>query len=164
MKSTRLIVVAAIAALSASAPAQTGQAACERLRSLHSGSSRILTAEYIAAGDFQAPSMGSINAPPILLPAHCSVRVFTPTSSDSGVTSEIWLPDASGWNGKLLGTGNGGYSSALSYPQMAEALQRGFAVGGSDTGHEGDGLVCRSLNERIGLKSTVEPRVTCLDG
>ena len=140
MKSTRLIMVAAIATLSASAPAQTGQAACERLRSLHSGSSRILTAEYSAAGDFRAPAMGSFNPPPILLPAHCSVRVFTPTSSDSGVTSEIWLPDAAGWNGKLLGTGNGGYSSALSYRQMAEALQRGFAVGGSDTGHEGDGL------------------------
>ena len=140
MKSTRLIIVAAITALSASVQAQTGQAACERLRSLHSGSSRILSAEYCAAGEFRAPAMGSFNPPPIMLPARCSVRVFTPTSSDSGVISEIWLPDAAGWNGKLLGTGNGGYSSALSYRQMAEALQRGFAVGGSDTGHEGDGL------------------------
>jgi feruloyl esterase len=68
------------------------------------------------------------------------VRVFTPTSHDSGVSSEIWLPDAIAWNGKLLATCNGGYSSALSYRQMAEALQRGFAVAGSDTGHEGDGL------------------------
>ena len=140
MKSTRLIMVAAIATLSASVEAQTGQAACERLRSLHSGSSRILSAEYSLAGEFRAPAVGSFRPPPIMLPAHCSVRVFTPTSSDSGVTSEIWLPDAAGWNGKLLGTGNGGYSSALSYRQMAEALQRGFAVGGSDTGHEGDGL------------------------
>ena len=140
MKSTRFIMVAAIATLSASVAAQTGQAACERLRSLHSGSSRILSSEYSMAGEFRAPAVGSFNPPPIVLPAHCSVRVFTPTSSDSGVTSEIWLPDAAGWNGKLLDTGNGGYSSALSYRQMAEVLQRGFAVGGSDTGHEGDGL------------------------
>ena len=92
------------------------------------------------AGEFRAPATGPFIPPAITLPAHCSVRIFTPTSSDSGVTSEFWLPDAASWNGKLLGTGNGGYSSALSYLQMAEGLQRGFAVGGSDTGHEGDGL------------------------
>lgn len=140
MKPIRFITLAAIATLSASARAQTGQAACEQLRSLHSGSLRILTAGYSAAGEFRPPGVGSFNPPPIMLPAHCSVRVFTPTSSDSGVTVEIWLPDAADWNGKLLGTGNGGYSSALSYLQMADALRRGFAVGGSDTGHEGDGL------------------------
>jgi feruloyl esterase len=140
MRSAYIIASAVIAALSSSADAQAGQGACERLRSLHSGSSRILTAEYMAAGEFRAPAVGSFNRAPTLLPAHCAVRVFTPTSSDGGVTSEIWLPDAAGWNGKLLGTGNGGYASALSYRQMAEALQRGFAVAGSDTGHEGDGL------------------------
>jgi hypothetical protein len=47
-------MVAVMAHLSASALAQTGQAACERLRSLQIGSSRVLTAKYIAAGDFQA--------------------------------------------------------------------------------------------------------------
>jgi feruloyl esterase len=140
MRSAYLIASAVIAALSASAHAQTGQAACERLRTLHGGSSRILSAEYSVAGESRAPGAGSFNPPPIVLPAHCSVRVFTSTSRDSGVTSEIWLPDATAWNGKLLATGNGGYSSALSYRQMAEALQRGFAVAGSDTGHEGDGL------------------------
>jgi hypothetical protein len=113
VKSTRLIMLAAIATLTATASAQTGQAACERLRSLHSGSSRILSVEYSVAGEFRAPAAGSFNPPPIILPAHCSVRVFTPTSPDSGVTSEIWLPDAAAWNSKLLGTGNGGYSSAL---------------------------------------------------
>lgn len=140
MKLTRLVTLAAIATLSAGAQAQTGQAACERLRSLRSGSLRILSAEYSKAGEFRAAATGSFNTPAIRLPAHCSVRIFTPTSSDGGVTSEFWLPDAASWNGKLLGTGNGGYSGALSYLQMAEGLQRGFAVGGSDTGHQGDGL------------------------
>ncbi|MBW4027286.1 MAG: hypothetical protein HIU93_07765 [Acidobacteria bacterium] len=114
MRSAYIIASAVSAALSSSAHAQTGQGACERLRSLHSSSSCILTAEYSAAGEFRAPAAGSFNPPPILLSAHCSVKAFTPTSSDSGVTSEIWLPDAAGWNGKLLGTGNGGCSSALS--------------------------------------------------
>ena len=33
-----------------------------------------------------------------------------------------------------------GYSSALSRLQMAQGLQSGYAVAGSDTGHQGDGL------------------------
>jgi hypothetical protein len=66
---------------------------------------RILTARYSAAGEFRRPAGRLFNPPPIMLPAHCSVRVYTPTSSDGGVTVEIWLPDAAGWNGKLLGTG-----------------------------------------------------------
>ena len=123
MKLARLIMLAAIVTLSASVEAQIGQAACELLRSLHIASSRTLSAEYSMAGEFRAPAVGSFNPPPMMLPAHCSVRVFTPTSSDSGVTSEIWLPDAAVWNGKLLGTGNGGYSSALSFRQMGEALR-----------------------------------------
>lgn len=88
MRSAYIIASAVIAALSASAHAQTGQAACERLRTLHSGSSRILSAEYSVACEFRAPAGGSFNPPHMILPAHCSVRVFTPTSRDSGVTSD----------------------------------------------------------------------------
>jgi len=100
----------------------------------------VLAADYAAEGPLQLPPIGPVGPRRIVLPAHCFVRISTPTSSDSAVTSEIWLPDPGTWNGKLLGTGNGGYSSALSYDQMAEGLKRGFAVGGSDTGHQGDAL------------------------
>ena len=110
MRSACIIGSAVIAALIPSSHAQTGQAACERLRTLHSGSSRILNAEYSVAGEFRAPAAGSFNPPPMVLLAHCSVRAFTPTGSDSQVTSEIWLPDATAWSGKLLATGDGGYS------------------------------------------------------
>jgi feruloyl esterase len=119
--------------------AQTGQAACERMRSFHHGASRVLAAEYLS-GAFTPPPIGPFTPRPIVLPPHCSVRIVTPTSADSTVISEIWLPDPAQWNAKMLGTGNGGYSSALSYIQMAAELQQGFAVGGSDTGHQGDGL------------------------
>jgi len=56
MRSAYIIVSAVIAAFSASAHAQTGQAACERLRTLHSSSSRILSAEFSVAGEFRAHS------------------------------------------------------------------------------------------------------------
>jgi hypothetical protein len=53
VKPIRFITLAAIATLSASARAQTGQAAWEQLRFLHSGSLRILTAGNSAAGEFR---------------------------------------------------------------------------------------------------------------
>jgi feruloyl esterase len=43
----------------------------------------------------------------------------------------------SGWNGKLQSTGNGGWSGAIGYAAMAQALARGYATTGTDTGHEG---------------------------
>ena len=44
-----------------------------------------------------------------------------------------------GWNGKFLGVGNGGWAGNISYPAMAEALGRGYAVASTDTGHSGNG-------------------------
>jgi feruloyl esterase len=46
------------------------------------------------------------------------------------------VPQGSSWNGKLVTTGNGGYSPALSYTDMAYALRQGYAVIGGDTGHQ----------------------------
>jgi feruloyl esterase len=57
---------------------------------------------------------------------------------DSRIGIEVWIPPAASWNGKLLGTGNGGFSSAMSYPAIADGLNRGYAVVATDTGHSGD--------------------------
>jgi len=73
-------------------------------------------------------------------PAYCRVLALATPVPDSEIHFEIWLPDSKSWNGKLLGTGNGGYSSALTYPQMEAALRRGYATAGSDTGHTGENL------------------------
>ena len=78
--------------------------------------------------------------PAVDRPAYCRVIAVATPVPDSVIHIEIWLPDAKSWNGKLLGTGNGGYSSALSYPQMEAALRRGYATAGSDTGHTGADL------------------------
>lgn len=74
------------------------------------------------------------------VPSHCSVTAIATPTADSRIQIQIWLPTPETWNGKLLGVGNGGYSSNLFLPQMAEALRRGYAVAGSDTGHQGDDL------------------------
>jgi feruloyl esterase len=43
------------------------------------------------------------------------------------------------WNGKFLGVGNGGWAGTISYPAMADALGRRYAVASTDTGHSGNG-------------------------
>ncbi len=72
--------------------------------------------------------------------SYCRVLITATPVVDSEIHVEIWLPDPERWNRKFLGTGNGGYSSQLSYGEMREALAKGFAVAGSDTGHTGGDL------------------------
>ncbi|HUB78584.1 MAG TPA: tannase/feruloyl esterase family alpha/beta hydrolase [Bryobacteraceae bacterium] len=74
------------------------------------------------------------------LAAYCKVTAVVRPVADSEIRVEIWLPPAAQWNGKFLGTGNGGYSGALSYAEMRAALARGYATAGSNTGHDGGDL------------------------
>jgi len=84
-----------------------------------------------APGSFSPP--GS-RAPLTGLVAFCRVQARVTTSSDSAVNFEVWIPDA--WNGKIVVTGNGGYSNVPSYRDMAYALAQGYAAAGGDTGHQ----------------------------
>ncbi len=53
---------------------------------------------------------------------------------DSHIGIEVWLP-AAAWNGRLLGTGNGGGAGRIAYEMgMIEGLKRGFAVANTDMG------------------------------
>jgi feruloyl esterase len=48
----------------------------------------------------------------------------------------IWLPDA--WNGKFVMGGQGGFAGRVESQVMGmNALQRGYAIAGTDTGHTG---------------------------
>ena len=71
------------------------------------------------------------------MPAFCRVAATITPVPDSEIKMEVWLP-ADGWNGKFVGVGNGGFSGAIWYFSMAEPLQRGYAVAGTNTGHDGD--------------------------
>ncbi|HEX5084251.1 MAG TPA: tannase/feruloyl esterase family alpha/beta hydrolase [Blastocatellia bacterium] len=70
------------------------------------------------------------------LPAFCRVEAVVTTVSDSVINFEVWIPPTESWNGKLVVTGNGGYSNALSYGEMARAVRQGYAAIGGDTGHQ----------------------------
>jgi feruloyl esterase len=99
----------------------------------------ITAAKIVPAGHLAAPQGGPSEGNALFpkLPAFCLVDATLKPSADSEIKIEVWLPE-SGWNGKLVEAGNGGYGSNLSYGPMAEGLLQGYAVTSSNTGHEGN--------------------------
>jgi len=94
------------------------------------------TCESLAALTIPNVTIAAASAKPDL----CRVTAVARSAADSEVRIEVWLPAAESWNHKLLGTGNGGYSGALSYAEMESALRKGYVTAGSDTGHQGGDL------------------------
>ena len=113
---------------------------CAQLASNPALRALALTATTVPAGSLSA--LRGMDAHTMLrnVPEHCRVVAILQSVPDSRIQVEIWLPLPGAWNGKLLGTGNGGYSSNIDLPQFAEAMRRGFAVAASDTGHAGGSL------------------------
>jgi len=89
-------------------------------------------ASAVPAGTY-APAGSS---PLANLPAFCRITATATPTSSSLINFEVWVPEGTAWNGKLVVTGNGGYSPALSYGDMAYAMRQGYAVAGGDTGHQ----------------------------
>jgi tannase/feruloyl esterase len=114
---------------------------CEDLVELALPDTHITAATSMPPGSFSPETPSPAFVPASLyrsLPAFCRVSATLTPTPDSQIRLELWLP-AEGWNGKLMGTGNGGAQGAIFHYAMAGPLQRGYAVVNSDTGHSGDG-------------------------
>ena len=103
--------------------------ACEQLGSIKLTNASVTLAHAYPAGDFTSGRTFRV-------PAFCRVAVRATPTPDSDITVEVWLPEA--WNGKLLGTDNGGFSGAINYAGLARAIANGYAAVSTDTGHSGD--------------------------
>ena len=114
--------------------AATEGTACADLAALAIPDVRISSATPVAAGSF-TPS-GAQRA--LSVKAFCRVAAVATPTADSAIAIEVWMPTAEAWNGKLLGTGNGGFSGSIGYPAMAAAVARGYAAVSTDGGHTGD--------------------------
>jgi Tannase and feruloyl esterase len=68
---------------------------------------------------------------------HCQVSITLRPAPDSEINSEVWLPPASQWNGKLLMEGGGGLVGSINTAGMTHALHEGYASASTDTGHIG---------------------------
>jgi feruloyl esterase len=108
-------------------------ASCEGLASLTLPNATITLARVVEAASPVAESQ-ALTAPA----AFCRVAATLRPSSDSDIKIELWMP-AANWNGKFQAVGNGAFSGAIPYAAMMTALGRGYATGGTDTGHVGGG-------------------------
>jgi len=128
-----LMVVAAAERGSATRSVQTESVLSARCRVATFGATvgsnfTIRDATMVAPGSF---------APLAALPGvgpFCRVLASVSAVPDSIVNFEVWIPEK--WNGKLVATGNGGYSNVPSYRDMGAALVQGYAASGGDTGHQ----------------------------
>src|SRR5579862_5625909 len=108
---------------------------CGTLKTLKLENTTITQADAVTSGTLTVSEDG---APMKGLPAFCRVAGIMRPSSDSEIRFEVWMP-AQEWNGRLLGSGNGGFAGSIYYQQLEGYLKRGFAVTGTDAGHQANG-------------------------
>lgn len=61
-----------------------------------------------------------------------TIKLHPEKGSDIRVV--VWLPEENDWNGKFLGTGNGGFAGEISIGALRNGLIRGYACANTDMG------------------------------
>lgn len=133
LRSRPLMSLLAMALAGASVPAQART--CASLLELAAPTVSITAASTVEMARF-TPSAAAVTLSG--LPSFCRVILKLSPSTDSDIGVEIWLP-TSGWNGKFLAVGSGGWGGSINYLAMAEALRRGYATSATDDGHTDSG-------------------------
>lgn len=67
------------------------------------------------------------------LPTFVRIVLTSRPTTESNIKIEVWLPKEN-WNGRFLGTGNGGGGGSFYYESLVSGLKRGFAVANTDLG------------------------------
>lgn len=70
------------------------------------------------------------------LPPSCQVTAQMTPTSDSTINVTVWMP-TEGYNGRYLGTGNGGYAGSYFQSELAQGINNGFATANTDMGTSG---------------------------
>ena len=70
----------------------------------------------------------------VMLPASCRVKAVLRPTGGSAIGVEVWMPLDAQWNGKYLGTGNGGLGGLIITQALKEGLRRNFAVANTNMG------------------------------
>jgi len=125
----RLLLISGFA-LSIASFAQASTACEENGGGVRIGDATVLLAQTVSSGSFTAPDGRKFDG----LPEFCRIVAWATPSSASNIVIEVWMPVTSAWNGKILGTGNGGFAGAITYGALAGGLKRGYAVANTDMG------------------------------
>jgi hypothetical protein len=84
-------------------------------------------------GVFGTPPGLKVTAP------FCRVAGFIEPVQNSHIEFEVWLPPAAKWNSRYFAVGNPAFEGAIKYQGLAIAIDKGYATGSTDTGHEDPG-------------------------
>lgn len=70
-------------------------------------------------------------------------------SAQSNITVVMYLPEKKAWNGRFLGTGNGGAAGAIAEGMLINGISRGYATANTDLGTTPDPDDCIGNDEVI---------------
>lgn len=117
---------------------------CERLASLKLADITITSAQSVPAGSFMTPDGETFSN----LPAFCRVVAVATPTPESHINFEVWMP-VNSWNKRFRGEGSGGSAGSITYPLMANALQRLYATMSNDNGHVGSSWTFANPPQRV---------------
>lgn len=109
-------------------------ASCEELKGMKVSGGIVTAAEHIEKGSTPAGSRGAIMPP---LPQYCRVTANLSFGPDSKIIVELWLPDPAEWNGKFLGTGNGGFAGSIAVGDLRTGIGLSYATANTNMGTAG---------------------------
>lgn len=115
----------------------------ERLSNLALENGEITKIEF--QDEMEEPNFGGLKFLPV--PARCEVWFVLRPTDKSEITTAISLPIDS-WNGRFLGTGNGGSAGEVGYNAIIGGAARGFATANTDLGSSKDPSVMHNNVER----------------
>ncbi len=118
-------------------PVRDVGAACAAIAGYALPQTEIVSAEPIVTGSaYTVPGTENglgLTAPVDVHRSFCRVAGVV----EPAIRFEVWMP-LENWNGRFRGVGLGAFYGKLPYAVMAEALDQGYAVGGTDTGHQSE--------------------------
>lgn len=100
------------------------------------GNCEALTGMPVKDGAISAAAMVRPAAP---ASAYCRVQLTLKPEPRSNIRIEVWLPEQGRWNGKFLGTGNGGAAGSIQTAALTGGVNRGYAVANTDMGSSSGG-------------------------
>jgi feruloyl esterase len=132
-----LLPVVLVAHPSSAQSARDLDKACSAVAGLALPQTRIDRAEAIHVnGEYSVPGTEKgigLTAPVKVRRSFCRVAGVV----EPAINFETWMPLES-WNGRFQGLGLGAFYGKLPYGAMAQSLDKGYAVGGTDTGHQSE--------------------------
>jgi len=118
------------------------------LASLKLGKASVKAAAAVPAGSYTRPGTNTALTD---LPAFCRIDAAATPTGDSLINFQVWVPMGSAW--KLVTTGNGGYSPALSYRDIgAFAARRRTARCADGTRPLGRAGHCAGFDSRVACR------------